>query len=87
MTEPSQVQPPSDNQLDNQASTQCVHCRIEVELQWQPFEIHYQLYVDHVLKENGQRGYKDIAQQTPFDIPQPKKRIGIVGLILMRLNH
>jgi Zn-dependent protease len=82
-----------DAQVDGQAeqpapisSDEVLHCRIETEIQWQPFEIRYQLYVNNELAENGTRSYKDIEQQVPFELPPPKKSISLVSLTTMAVK-
>lgn len=56
------------------------HCCIKAQIQWQPFEITYQLFVDDELVTGGKRSYKDIEKQVPFEIPKAKKPFNLFGI-------
>lgn len=64
----------------SEATPQKVHGKIQVTLQWQPFEVHYQLYVDGQMLEDGKRCCKDIERLAPLEVPRPKKRLTLKGL-------
>ncbi len=63
-----------------QAGERLVHCRIEVELQWQPFKLNYQLFIDDELVTQGSRTTRDIERQPPSLRAQPKQALSWVGL-------
>ncbi|MFT4924996.1 MAG: Zn-dependent protease [Phenylobacterium sp.] len=77
--------PPAENSPSKQTPPS-VHCQIEVELQWQPFEVRYQLYADGEMMENGKRCYKDIADKTPLELPPPKKRLNLPRLMILAVK-
>ncbi len=68
----------SDEGYDN--TPKLLRCRIQLDVQWQPFEVVYKLYVDDELMEDGKRNYKDIEHQVPFELPQTKRTFSLVSL-------
>ncbi|NQZ10045.1 MAG: site-2 protease family protein [Algicola sp.] len=68
------------NSEENDSPAKLLRCRIQLDVQWQPFEVLYQLYVDDELMADGKRNYKDIEHQVPFDLPQSKRTFSLVSL-------
>jgi hypothetical protein len=68
------------NSEEQDTSPKLLHCRIQLDVQWQPFEVVYKLYVDDELMEDGKRNYKDIEHQVPFELPQTKRTFSLVSL-------
>lgn len=62
------------------------HCRIQADIQWQPFEITYQLFVDDELITGGKRCYKDIEKQVPFEIPKARRPFNLFGLTTLAVK-
>lgn len=62
------------------------HCRITADIQWQPFEVTYQLFVDGELVTGGKRSYKDIEKQVPFEIPKAKRSFNLFGLTTLAVK-
>ncbi len=63
-----------------QAEERTAHCRIEVELQWQPFKLNYQFFIDDELVTQGTRTTRDIERQAPVSGVVPKPKLSWVGL-------
>ncbi len=57
-----------------------IKCRLEIDLNWQPFEIKYQLVVDGRVVAQGQRNSKDIEQQVPMETVKVEKKFSLLGL-------
>ena len=57
-----------------------VRVRLETELNWQPFLLKYQLYVDEVLQSEGERDSKAIEQQQPEIAPVNTSKMSWLGL-------
>lgn len=69
-----------NNSEENDNAAKLLHCRIQLDIQWQPFEVIYKLYVDDELMADGKRNAKDIAHQVPFELPQSKRTFSLVSL-------
>ncbi|QIR13594.1 site-2 protease family protein [Shewanella aestuarii] len=62
------------------AQTQAIAIRLEVDLQWQPFQLDYGLLVDEEQISQGHRNTQDIEKQVP-EIPAPKaNKVSMIGL-------
>jgi len=57
-----------------------LHCQLELELNWQPFSIDYQLLINDQLVLSDSRDTKDIEQQTPVVTPVIKPKFSLVGM-------
>lgn len=63
-----------------QSQSQQLECKLEVDLQWQPFKLQYQLLINNQVVDQGERTTKDIEQQTPVVTPQVKPKFSLIGL-------
>ncbi|PMH41413.1 Zn-dependent protease [Vibrio sp. 10N.286.49.B3] len=63
-----------------------LHCKIEVNLVWQPFSIEYQTTVNDEVISKGQRNAKDIEQQTPQVAPKVERRFSLIGLLSLAMK-
>ncbi|MDA7745714.1 site-2 protease family protein [Psychromonas sp.] len=61
-------------------TTKSIHCKLDVDLVWQPFLVKYALYVDNQLVQKASRNSKDIEQQTPAKIVAEPKKLSVLGL-------
>jgi Zn-dependent protease len=59
---------------------QITKCRLEIVLNWQPFAMKYQLFVDDSVVQSGQKDNKDIEQQVPIKTLKVEKKTSKVGL-------
>ncbi len=57
-----------------------IKCKLEVELVWQPFSLHYSFFENEQLIKEGSRNEKDIEQQTPVKVVSEPKKISLLGL-------
>jgi len=57
-----------------------VQCRLEVDLQWQPFNIQYRVLVNDKGYATGERNSKDIEQQVPERPVDTKRKLSLIGL-------
>nr|WP_285903133.1 site-2 protease family protein [Alkalimarinus sediminis] len=57
-----------------------VQCRLEVDLQWQPFHIQYRVLVNDQQYTEGERNTKDIEQQIPERPVDTKQKLSLIGL-------
>lgn len=74
------AEPDQAHEFQLQAEQRVIHCRLEVELQWQPFVLNYRLYADNELLEQGARTPRDIERQLPTSKPVVKTKPNWVGL-------
>ncbi|MEH6826079.1 MAG: site-2 protease family protein [Motiliproteus sp.] len=63
-----------------QTEQRVIHCRFEVELQWQPFVLNYRLYADDELLTQGARTPRDIERQAPAAQIAVKTKPNWIGL-------
>ncbi|MCF1427319.1 MAG: site-2 protease family protein [Shewanella sp.] len=54
---------------------------LDIQLQWQPFVLDYQIQVNGEIQSSGQRTTKDIERQTPQNAPPTPQRFSLVGLV------
>ncbi len=57
-----------------------VQCRLEVDLQWQPFSLQYRVLVNGHDYVAGERNTKDIEQQVPERPVETKTKLSLIGL-------
>ncbi len=81
----SQIQaqgPTHQHEFQLQSQERLIHCRIEIELSWQPFELNYRLFVDDELLTQGTRTTRDIERQLPSPgvAPKPSSKFNWLGL-------
>jgi len=55
-------------------------CQLDIELDWQPFAISYELRINDELIVRDSRDTKDIEQQTPVISPVTKTKFSLVGM-------
>ncbi|GGQ24567.1 site-2 protease family protein [Shewanella litoralis] len=66
--------------VTNTAHTKAIPVRLEIDVNWQPFQLDYCLLVDDEQVTQGKRSVSDIEKQTP-EVPVAKtQKISIVGL-------
>ena len=77
----------TDTQTDDSIGTipaepiiELVQCRLEVDLQWQPFNIQYRVSVNDKDYTTGERNSKDIEQQVPERPVDTKRKLSLIGL-------
>lgn len=63
-----------------------IKCDLALTLQWQPFEMSYQLSVNDQVVCDGSRNTKDIEQQAPTNTVEIKQKPSIIGLGAMALK-
>jgi Zn-dependent protease len=68
------------SELGQTSVKDAINCRLEVEVEWQPFLINYAFYVDEKLITKASRNAKDIEQQTPVKVNVEPKKLSILGL-------
>ncbi|MDD8061136.1 site-2 protease family protein [Shewanella metallivivens] len=75
------VTPDNNMTNDNIAShTKAIPVRLEIDVNWQPFQLDYCLLIDDEQVTQGQRTVSDIEKQTP-EVPVAKtQKLSIVGL-------
>lgn len=61
-------------------SLRIIKCRLQVDLNWQPFAIKYQLIVDEKVVAEGTRNSRDIEQQEPLNTVKVAKKFSLMGL-------
>ncbi|KHD25602.1 Zn-dependent protease [Vibrio caribbeanicus] len=61
-------------------------CKLEVDLQWQPFVLSYKATMNDQMVAEGQRDTKDIERQVPFNPPKPERRFSLIGLISLGMK-
>lgn len=83
----NEVNHSTDTQTDDSNGTipaeptiELVQCRLEVDLQWQPFSIRYRVSVNDKDYTAGERNSKDIEQQVPERPVDTKRKLSLIGL-------
>ncbi|QIZ77065.1 site-2 protease family protein [Ferrimonas lipolytica] len=66
--------------INEAQQSKAIAVSLATELQWQPFNLKYQLLVDSELVTSGERNSKDIEQQTPVQAVVEKPKFSIIGL-------
>ena len=61
-------------------------CRLEVQLQWQPFDFKYRIIVNEADYLAGERDVKDIEQQVPEQAIVVKTKFSLIGLGILGLK-
>ena len=57
-----------------------LHCQLDVELNWQPFTLSYQLLINDELVTSAQRDTGDIERQSPVVVPVTKTKFSLIGM-------
>nr|WP_232846919.1 site-2 protease family protein [Shewanella nanhaiensis] len=57
-----------------------IFVNLEIDLQWQPFNLDYRLIVDDNIVTTGTRNSKDIERQTPVTPIEVKRQFSLIGL-------
>ena len=70
----------SADSSSTEPTIELVQCRLEVDLQWQPFNIQYRVLVNEQEYATGQRNSKDIEQQVPERPVETKTKLSLIGL-------
>lgn len=75
------VDAPNDTLNENNvAHTKAIPVRLEIDVNWQPFQLDYCLLVDEEQITQGRRSVSDIEKQTP-EVPVAKtQKLSVVGL-------
>ncbi|MCJ8299073.1 MAG: hypothetical protein MJK13_09090, partial [Pseudomonadales bacterium] len=68
------------HQFQLQSGEQQIDCQLQVNLQWQPFLISYQLLINDQVVGTGERNTADIEMQIPVVKPVVKQKFSLVGL-------
>lgn len=69
-----------ESELSETRAQDTINCRLEVEVEWQPFLLNYAFYVDEKLIKEASRNAKDIEQQTPVKVNVEPKKLSVLGL-------
>ena len=69
-----------------QQGDEAINCELDVSVTWQPFLFRYQAKVNEQLITQGERGSKDIEQQTPVVTPKAEKRFSLIGLVSLGMK-
>ncbi|MEL0657817.1 site-2 protease family protein [Psychromonas arctica] len=64
----------------DQPESVTIKCKLDVELEWQPFLLNYCFYENEELIKEASRNEKDIEQQTPIKVVSEPKKISLLGL-------
>ena len=64
----------------DQPESVTIKCKLDIELEWQPFLLNYSFYENEELIKEASRNEKDIEQQTPIKVVSEPKKISILGL-------
>ena len=62
------------------ANESVIRCCISLTVNWQPFDLKYQVMVNDQVVEEGERCLSDIENSTPSEIVPEKRKIGVAGL-------
>jgi Zn-dependent protease len=80
----SQLDASTDNQFIHQFALRGgendLMCRLNVELNWQPFDLKYQLHVNDELHQESAIDKKDIETQQVTERPAEPRKLGFAGL-------
>ncbi|WP_028470972.1 site-2 protease family protein [Neptunomonas japonica] len=63
-----------------QADQTEIHCKLSVDLNWQPFALQYQLHVNDDLISQSALNEKDIERQEVLQRPKAPNKISLIGL-------
>ncbi len=84
---PANSQAPESSETEQAGHTvEQVQCRLEVDLQWQPFNIQYRVLINGQECATGERNSKDIEQQVPERLVTTKTKLSLVGLASLGLK-
>lgn len=61
-------------------------CRLDCELNWQPFDYCYQVRVNDTVVSEGRRNEKDIERQVPVEAPPAENRFSLIGLVSLGMK-
>ncbi|PVZ71525.1 site-2 protease family protein [Pelagibaculum spongiae] len=64
----------------NTATPQTIQVKLNINLQWQPFTVSYQLLVDGQEQLQGERNTQDIEKQQPVETVKEVRKPGLMGL-------
>ena len=64
----------------NASAVNTIHCKLDANVNWQPFLIEYAFYIDEQLVTQGKRETKDIEQQTPVHRHSAPRKLSLLGL-------
>lgn len=70
----------ADTAINQHNESDTINCRLEVQINWQPFLVSYAFYVDDQLVNEASRNEKDIEQQTPVKINVVPKKLSLLGI-------
>ncbi|UZE96264.1 site-2 protease family protein [Alkalimarinus alittae] len=76
----SPTEPTHNDTVPTEPLIELVQCRLEVDLQWQPFNIQYRVLVNGENYTTGARNSKDIEQQVPERPVDTKRKLSLIGL-------
>ena len=65
---------------------QSIKVKLKFDVQWQPFNINYQLSINDEIVDDGSRDTKDIEQQTPVAPRKEARKPGLIGLASLGLK-
>ncbi|MGR5469928.1 site-2 protease family protein, partial [Vibrio astriarenae] len=74
------------HQFTLSAGEEVLHCQLDCELNWQPFDFSYQVSVNDVPVTEGGRNEKDIERQVPVEAPPAEKRFSLIGLVSLGMK-
>jgi len=63
-----------------------IQCCVSLTVNWQPFELNYQVSVNDQVVDAGERCLGDIEHSTPSEIVPEKRKVGVAGLALLGLK-
>lgn len=68
------------HQFTLQSGEQLIECRLHIELEWQPFNLGYQLFINDELVGESRLNEKDIEQQEVVNRPKAPNKISLIGM-------
>ena len=85
---PPSADPPSQivHDFELQSEEGSIHCQLQLDLQWQPFKLDYQLRANDQLIQSGEREAEQLARSTPEHEAPVRQRFSIIGLASLALK-
>ncbi|WP_315979805.1 hypothetical protein [Aliamphritea spongicola] len=65
----------SEHSFELKAGEQIITCRLAIDLNWQPFTLQHQLFIDDHAVSDGSRNSKDIERQQPVEARSRQKTV------------
>ncbi|BDU40845.1 site-2 protease family protein [Vibrio nigripulchritudo] len=65
---------------------QAIDCQVNVDLNWQPFYVHFAAKANELVVAEGRRDAKDIERQTPVTPAKQERKFSVVGLFALGMK-